>query len=988
MRDVNNTGFKLVLGRSDWHDQFGVEGTTTDEVGKDGPTVVYDAETRTATLRSRVDRFSSEAPDPVLTSEDRTSAARDRYGSWYWLAPNDSTRIMVRNAGDDVIDTFWAPDMADRDSGPDPEEREGSVFRTADPGSSSAPELGALTITPDHRLVVAATGPNQLLVFDLHAGGPPQRIPWFGEDSYSPVDATPRRGGGLYLLDTPDDGPPRIWALDRTFRPTGGVSTDHSPDFRPLGREAPGASTPADSVSSGAALVLPSDAHATVIEALPDDTVLVLLAPEGEEPGTVVRYRPLGTGTLQSGREGSLDLTARIKPGQETQGLSPDQWASTWHGYDLAFVPGSPGPTTSVQGTLYVVGADGSQAYAFHLEADTADLTASLQPTYLPLRRFSGKGLVEAEGDVYYDMGERWLTLTPQRRPRHLEQGQIQSAPFDSEIGACTWHRVFLDADIPPETDVRIESRASDRIDRLFEQSWQEEPDLYLRDTGAEIPYYDPFPDGDRAGQGTWEALLQNAEGRYLQLRLTLEGNGRATPRITALRVYFPRFSYLEEYMPDVYQEDEASANFVERFLAITEGTLTDLEGRIAAAQTLFDVRTVPDEYLDWLASWFGASFDPALDARRKRLFLDHAVELFNQRGTLAGLVRMLSLVLDPCADDALFTPAGIADAVGRPDDADERTAWRSGVRLIEEFAAREVPRAVLGDARAPEQPTEVRIDEPWVPSDGAETLHRRFRSFLDARYGTGQGTAAREEKDANALPNHWSSEGTPVRFPPLRPAGPGEAAEQRRADWDVFVRQVVDGPYAVIDPGNVRDGQAEDKQADRVTRRFRTFLQRRYRRFDNVPGIWQENAVDFDQVTLPRRLPNNAKALADWMHFVGAVLPISRAAHQFRVLVPVDPDAEPAVQQQRLDLARRVVGKAKPAHTAFEVLPYWSAFRVGTARISLDTVLGTGSRYTPLLVGEGGLAETTVGAAHPHGVADRRLVGRDPVGASGEPSS
>ena len=720
---------------------------------------------------------------------------------------------------------------------------------------------------------------------------------------------------------------------------------------------------------------LPSHLQPKVIEALPNDWLLVLSADDtlrvlrlaggdGDGGSTANRYQVVVTDPPED--EGPVDLTVLLEP----DGKDDDVNWSTWSAHDMAFVPGSPGLTEVVQGTLYVVGTDGNQAYALHLAGDAENVNVEVKPTYLPLRRFSGKGLVEADGTVYYNLEDRWLPLRAQRNPRFVDQGHIASEErFDSEIVGCTWHRLFVDACIPPETTVRVESRASDHPDRLSDQPWQSEPDLYQRDAGAEIPYYDAFPDGDsdREGRGTWELLLQHAEGRYLELRLTLEGNGRASPRLHALRVYFPRFSYLEEYMPDVYQENEASARFVERFLANAEGMLTDIEGKIAQVKALFDVRTVPDEYLDWLATWFGASFDPALDARRKRLFLDHAVELFNQRGTLAGLARMLTLVLDPCADEFLFTPAGVADAVGRPRDATERTARRESVRLVEQFAARDVPRAAVGDARVPEQPTQVRVDEPWTPADGADTLHRRFRTFLDQeRYDT--------PSDRKAV---W---GARPSFTPLLPSSDEEHANQKRADWRVFVRRVIEGPYAAIDAGSVRRESGE--KADAVTQRFRTFLERHYSTLDQLPTALMDGASRFRDVQLPYELPSG-DALRDWMQFVGTALPVHRAAHRFRVLVPVDPDADAATQRQRLDIARRVVETQKPAHTAFEVLPYWAAFRVGTVRTGLDTVLGRGSRYSPLLVGDGALADETVGAAHPENVPNRRVVGRDPADAS-----
>ncbi|MEF8795520.1 MAG: phage tail protein, partial [Salinivenus sp.] len=733
MHDVNDTGFKLVLGRSDWRNQFGVEGTASGDGGAD---VVYDTEDRCATLRPLVERVPNRPAEPALTPSARTSAARDRHGSWYWIDPNVPTRIVVRNAGDETVATFWP--QSEKGNEISSGGLEEGAFRPTDSGTpSESPSLGTLTITTDHRLVVAAQSPDQLLVFDLHAGGPPQRISWFGEAPFAPLDATPRPDDGLYLLERPENEDPRLWALDRTFRPIGwGRSATPRSPFRPTDAGSRGGE-PGSPPFSPTPPVLPSDLRPQVIEALPgdwllvlgeDDTLHVLRLVQGEHGGaTASRYQSVDTDPPE---EGPVNLADILRPEDQDNGVD---WSS-WSAHDMGFVPGAPGVTEVLQGTLYVVGTDGNQAYALRLAGDADTVNLEVKPTYLPLRGFSGKGLVEADGTVYYDLTDRWLPLRAQRNPRLVDRGQVESERFDSEIVGCTWHRLFVDACIPPDTAVRVESRASDHLDRLSDQPWQREPDLYQRDTGAEIPYYEAFPetDSDREGRGTWELLLQHAEGRYLELRLTLEGSGRASPRLHALRVYFPRFSYLEEYMPDVYQENEASAQFVERFLANAEGMLTDMEGKIAQVKALFDVRTVPDEYLDWLATWFGASFDPALDTRRKRLFLDHAVELFNQRGTLAGLARMLMLVLDPCADEFLFTSAGVADAVGRPRDATERTARRESVRLVEQFAARDVSRAAVGDARVPEQPTQVRVDEPWTPEKGADTLHRRFRTFLD----------------------------------------------------------------------------------------------------------------------------------------------------------------------------------------------------------------------------------------------------------------
>jgi len=59
-------------------------------------------------------------------------------------------------------------------------------------------------------------------------------------------------------------------------------------------------------------------------------------------------------------------------------------------------------------------------------------------------------------------------------------------------------------------------------------------------------------------------------------------------------------------------------------------------------------------------------------------------------------------------------------------------------------------------------------------------------------------------------------------------------------------------------------------------------------------------------------------------------------------------------------------------------VQPYWALFRVGAVRVSYDTILGESSRYAALVLDDTELATGVLAAAHPFGVADRRVVGRD----------
>jgi phage tail-like protein len=101
----------------------------------------------------------------------------------------------------------------------------------------------------------------------------------------------------------------------------------------------------------------------------------------------------------------------------------------------------------------------------------------------------------------------------------------------------------------------------------------------------------------------------------------------------------------------------------------------------------------------------------------------------------------------------------------------------------------------------------------------------------------------------------------------------------------------------------------------------------------------------------------------------------IAASAHRFAVLVPA------GLRPEEMAMVERIVRLEKPAHTQFEVRRYWDYFRVGEARLGIDTVLGEEGRFVPMVLGRHYLAQGYVSPSYPMDVTERFILDRDRPG-------
>ncbi len=949
--DANQTRFQLVFGEADWFGD-GVTSPPSDAA------LEWRKSDATVGLPQKVYVYPVAPGTPSLTAADRRGAGQDRFGNYYWVSPARD-EILFLGQGQQQAQHFWsASDLAGS-----PAANTFGVFSPVVPAAAATYTMGGLTVTTDHYLLVGLMQPAGLLLFDLYTGAEPLEFLWPAGIRFAPFALAASPHGGAWILDRANRC---YWGIDPYFQvlapPAATVAAAHAGSFQPSSGAAmqPPQCDSSEGVAADQAMPIAAD-FPIGITALPDGSVLILDSPEALGYSRIYHYR-------------LRQMLGQPVPLNQLDLAEPPAYSLL--GQDLAFISATPpaagcscntagGPSntsdSSVTGTLYVADTRGAQTFAFNYSTSNNTWAQEPIPQFLPMLRFGGKGLVSGPSGVSYDFDQRWTPLAPQPIARFAELGMWQLPQRDSDLEplaalrafdgqepGCVWHRLMIDGTIPPGTQLLVQSRAADSKALVSNASWNTEPLPYLRFTGSELPYYQPALDCSSAQTGTWELLFQAARGRYLQLQLTFSGNGRSTPRIQAVRAYYPRFSYLTKYLPAVYQDNASSASFLDRFLANPEGFFTALEGRILNVQELFDGRTAPAEYLPWLASWLGVSFDFTWGEPLQRFFLENAPRFFRTRGTLDGLVRMIRMSLDQCADASLFDP---------PD------AEHFSVRIVEHYLLRSDPGVVLGDPTDVQGPGAIAAGGKWTPSQGSGPIDQQFRDFLSAEYA-----------NIAALNLAWSAsysgfDDPTLRFPAIQPSVAAAAA-----DWSQFIASDLGFTYALATNANEPA--------------FETFLIERYGQVSAINtayGLTGASALTSQADIrsnlwnpLANGLPAGGVFLQDWILFVSIVIPTQQNAHQFTVVVPVQLTDSVATQTARLNLAQRITQQEKPAHTAFDVKLYWAAFSAGSARVGIETVVGPSSRFAALLLDQSSLGESYLSFVAPWNARGRVVAGGD----------
>ena len=164
--------------------------------------------------------------------------------------------------------------------------------------------------------------------------------------------------------------------------------------------------------------------------------------------------------------------------------------------------------------------------------------------------------------------------------------------------------------------------------------------------------------------------LSKNSEGQYLRWELTKESSAQMLMleiSLTVLPVLRDQkfnclFNFLTSsgemieqrgieilvadqsvymnFLPEIFRTND----FTGRFLMLFESFLEPISAQVNSIDNYFDPDLTPSEFLPWLASWIGISWDVPITDERKRVLLRKSLQLFQSRGTKDALKEFLEI--------------------------------------------------------------------------------------------------------------------------------------------------------------------------------------------------------------------------------------------------------------------------------------------------------------------------------------------------------
>ena len=279
---------------------------------------------------------------------------------------------------------------------------------------------------------------------------------------------------------------------------------------------------------------------------------------------------------------------------------------------------------------------------------------------------YDGGGIVVTrDGPIAYSTADG-IRLAAAARVDYVTEGTCTTYALDSGVARNRWGRVFIEACVPGGTECLVATVTSDDEYDAEVARVAADPSSCVAATATSPALPPPAlaVDSDDVNGGvhrrgrsatpwwfgdqrfeTLEAPVNAPPGRYLWVTLRLRGNVRRTPRVRELRVEQTAHGLMRR-LPAVFAADPAQEEFLQRYLAMFDGMLHDLDVAARCRDVLVDPHGTPPEALAWLASFVGLVLDDRWAEQARRQLVSEIVGLYRRRGTLWALGRYLEIFL------------------------------------------------------------------------------------------------------------------------------------------------------------------------------------------------------------------------------------------------------------------------------------------------------------------------------------------------------
>jgi phage tail-like protein len=324
-----------------------------------------------------------------------------------------------------------------------------------------------------------------------------------------------------------------------------------------------------------------------------------------------------------------------------------------------------------------------------------------------------------AKEDLWVHPGGDGIPLRLAEHGGYVKRGFLWGGPFDNpSVRRDQWHRLRA-------TVARLSPGAHQQL-FISSTSGGDSP---LTPASPDVPPWSGLADElsicvtTPHNPGRWcslpldatECLFAGAPTDRVWIGCELISEGLTSPALLQMRLDFDHETYLQ-FLPAIYREHPQSARLLARFLTLFESLFADVETEIKELARLFDPRSVPAEFLSWLAGWLALEVAEKWDEGHKREAIAKAFELYAKRGTVEGLRESLRFFagVEAHIEEPLAQANWWALAANEDSPAEHKQTSLLGITTM--LVASEAQGAVVGTTAVLDRSHLIRQEEFGVP--------------------------------------------------------------------------------------------------------------------------------------------------------------------------------------------------------------------------------------------------------------------------------